>query len=145
MSENFFIEYISIVDPTLYEEDSYDFLQFYQFYYDWHVYDTLTHDYNLVYSLTENFINFHGKISFPEDLKLNDSYWSVYPLGVFKYKLLSDATCGHIADYDTRPGYLVEGMYWQNGFFYLVKDQNKVIQIKLFIDSDTKRNYAYPE
>lgn len=145
MPQNLLIEHISLVDPTLYEEDSYEFLQFFQLYKQWHVYDSLIDDYDKVYELTENFINFHGKIPFPEDLKLNDSYWSVYPLGVFRYKLLSTGACSHVAEYDTRPGYIVEGMYWQNGFFYLVKDDSKIIQIKLFIDSDTKKFHAYPD
>ena len=144
MPQNLLIEHISLVDATLYEEDSYDFLQFFQFYNEWHVYDSLINDYDLVYKLTENFINFHGKIPFPEDLKLQDSYWSVYPLGVFRFKLLASGECAHVAFYDTKPGYVVEGMYWQNGFFYLVKEDSKIIQIKLFIDSETKKFHGYP-
>lgn len=144
MPQNLLIEHIHLVDPTLYEEDSYDFLQFFQFHADWHIYDSLVDDYDLVYKLTENFINFHGKIPFPEDVKVEGSYWSVYPLGVFKYKMLDDGSCAHLAEYDTRPGYSVEGMYWTNGFFYLVKEQDKIIQIKLFVEKETKSQYAYP-
>jgi hypothetical protein len=47
-------------------------------------------------------------------------------------------------DYKNTPGYIVEGMYWDNGFFYLVRDQDKIIQSKMFIDLETKQRAAYP-
>jgi hypothetical protein len=145
MSSDFLIKNISSVDPTLYEEDSYEFLSFYQTYKDWIVYDSFVNDFEDIYLLTQNFINFHGKISFPEDLKIHDSYWSVYPLGVFKYKMLDNGLPYHITPKNNKPGYIVIGMFWFNGFFYVVKDEQKIVQIKLFIDSDTKNYYSYPD
>ena len=145
MAADFLIENISSIDPTLYEEDSFEFLAFYQFHKDWITYDSSIHDYQTVYTLTENFINFHGKIPFPENLNITDSYWSVYPLGVFKYKMLETGLPYHIVPKNNKIGYIVTGMFWTNGFFYVVKDNEKIIQIKLFIDSDTKKYYSYPD
>ena len=145
MSPNLLIENISSIDPTLYEQDSFEFLLFYQTHKNWIVYDSSIHDPQTVYSLTQNFVNFHGKIPFPEDLKINDSYWSAYPLGIFKYKMLETGLAYHLTPKNNKLGYLVAGMFWTNGFFYLVKDENQIVQIKLFIDPDTKKQYSYPD
>lgn len=145
MAADFLIENISSIDPTLYEEDSFDFLAFYQTYKDWTIYDSFVHDFLTVYTLTENFINFHGKIPFPENLNINDSYWSVYPLGVFKYKMLENGLPYHVVPKNNKLGYIVLGMFWTNGFFYVVKDEEKIVQIKLFIDLETRQQYCYPD
>lgn len=137
------IESTSLLTPTFYEEDSFEFLIFYQSYKDWIIYDSEQIGYDVVYSLATNFINFHGKIPFPEDV-IEDSYWSVVPLGLFRYKMLQDGSYDIVDPPTDNLGYIVEGMYWFNGFFYLVKDNEKIIQIKLFIDSDTQAFNGYP-
>jgi hypothetical protein len=137
------IESLQYLDSSFYEEDSYEFLIFYQFYKDWIVYDSEEIPYDTVYSLTTNFINFHGKIPFPETV-LDDLYWSAVPLGTFRYKMLEDQSCSIIAKNDDTPGFIVEGMYWFNGFYYIVRDQDNIVQIKLFIDSNTHYLYSYP-
>jgi len=50
-----------------------------------------------------------------------------------------------IDSYKDVPGYIVEGVYWVNGFVYLVKDDNSIIQIKLFVDHKTKNIQLYPD
>jgi len=145
MAADFLIENISSIDPTLYEEDSFEFLSFYQSHKDWIIYDSTVNDFATVYHLTENFINFHGKIPFPQDFNIDDSYWSVYPLGIFKYKMLNTGLPYHVVPKNDKLGYIVIGMFWTNGFFYVVKDEKKIIQIKLFIDSNTKKYYSYPD
>lgn len=145
MAADFLIENVSHIDPTLYEEESFEFLSFYQSHKDWIIYDSSVNDFQIVYKLTENFINFHGKIPFPENLNINDAYWSVYPLGVFKYKMLETGMPYHIVPKNNKLGYIVAGMFWTNGFFYIVKDEDKIIQVKLFIDPDTKKQYSYPD
>lgn len=137
------IESIQSLDSSFYEEDSYEFLIFYQSYKDWKIYDSREVSYEIVLSLANNFINFHGKIPFPEDV-LNDLYWSVVPLNAFRYKLLDNFQCGLIDPIDPKLGYIVEGVSWTNGFVYIVRDKKNIIQIKLFIDSQTHSNYGYP-
>lgn len=138
------IDILDSLDSSFYEEESNEFLIFYQLYKDWIIYDSFLCDPEIVLTLTENFINFHGKISFPENIPLKDGYWSTVPLGVFRYRMLSDGT-PHIVEFSSKDGYIVEGMYWTNGFFYRVTDNNKTIQLKLFIDSDTKFLHGYPD
>lgn len=137
------IESIQSLESSFYEEDSYQFLIFYQSYKNWKIYDSKEVSYEIVLSLANNFINFHGKIPFPEDV-LNDLYWTILPLNTFRYKLLKNFQCGLVDPIDPKPGYIVEGVSWTNGFVYLVKDQKNIIQIKLFIDSETHKNYLYP-
>jgi len=137
------IESLQSLDSSFFEEDSYEFLIFYQFYKDWLVYDSKELSYELVVSLANNFMNFHGKIPFPEDI-LNDSYWSAVPLNSFRFKLLDHLRCGLVDPTDPSPGYIVEGSSWTNGFVYSVRDDKTILQVKLFIDSDTYNNYGYP-
>ena len=144
MSYSYSVELIDSVRSSFSEEDSYSFLSFYQSYKKWLTYDSFNHNTDYVVSLVNNFINFHGKVDFPEHLKLKDSYWSVVPLGTFKYKMLADGTPFSIAEGSSFEGYLVSGMYWSNGFFYLVRNDKEIVQIKLFIDEDTKLYYNYP-
>jgi hypothetical protein len=88
-------------------------------------------------------MNFHGKIPFPEDI-LNDSYWSAVPLNSFRFKLLDNLKCGLVDPTDPDPGYIVEGSCWTNGFVYVVREDKTILQVKLFIDSNTHSNYGYP-
>lgn len=137
------IESLQSIDSSFFEEDSYEFLIFYQFYKEWLVYDSKELSHELVVSLANNFMNFHGKIPFPEDI-LNDSYWSAVPLNSFRFKLLNNLICGLADPSDINPGYIVEGSCWANGFVYIVRDDRAILQVKLFIDSDTHSNYGYP-
>jgi hypothetical protein len=140
---NISIESLQSLDSSFFEEDSYEFLIFYQSYKEWKVYDSNEISNQVVLSLANNFMNFHGKIPFPEDI-LNDLYWSAVPINAFRYKLLQNLECGLVDPTDSQPGYIVEGVYWTNGFVYVVRDKNNIIQIKLFIDSETYTNYGYP-
>lgn len=137
------VESVKNIESSFYEEDSYEFLIFYQSIKDWIIYDSIDLSYETVLSLTNNFINFHGKIPFPEDI-LQDFYWSAVPLGVFRYNMLEDGSCGIVTKDNSIPGLIVEGMYWFNGFYYLVRSTENILQIKLYIDSDTRQMYSYP-
>jgi hypothetical protein len=138
------VDSISKLDPTLYEEDSYGFLAVNQFS-NWYIYDSDEIGLDTTKALVNNFMAFHGKIYFPKNQKIVDSFWSAIPLGIFRYKMLHDGTCDLVNDYRKIPGYIVEGAYWTNGFFYLVRDQDSIIQIKLFLDKDTKEIQLYPD
>jgi hypothetical protein len=43
------------------------------------------------------------------------------------------------------PGYIVEGIYWSNGFVCVVRDDQKIVQLKLFISKQTKEIQLYPD
>jgi len=137
---------------VLYEDESYFFLQYYQSSKKWFTYDSKAMDISFVKALADRFVSLHGKIPFATEVtqhfakdQLSSGYWSVIPLGIFRYKM-SDNGFYILVDSIKNPlGYLVEGAYWDNGFFYIVKDTENIIQIKLFIDQETKDIYAYPD
>jgi len=139
------IERLAGLEPSLYEEDSYHFLQYYQSSKDWYAYDSDSLGINTVVALANTFCAFHGKISFPDTADIKDTYWSTVPLGVFKFKLLADMSCGLALPANKTPGYIVTGVYWENGFTYVVYDNDKIIQVKLYVDQYTKRTRDYPE
>lgn len=143
--KTFSVDSFSSLDPTLYEEDSYYFLDYYQKEKDWYVYDSHELGLNTVKHLADNFCAFHGKVPFPNQTAQNQTFWSSVPLGVFKYKLLSDMSCGLVLPANKVPGYIVSGVYWDNGFSYVVLDNSEIIQIKLYVDQYTKRTRQYPE
>lgn len=133
------------LEPTLYEEDSYHFLKYYQQEKEWYIYDSQQVGLNTVRHLANNFCAFHGKIPFPSEVLEEKTFWSSVPLGVFKYKLLPDMSCGLVLSANKDLGYIVSGVYWNNGFCYVVLDNSEIIQIKLFVDHYTKRTREYPE
>jgi hypothetical protein len=136
---------VSNFEATVYEEDSYTFLYYYQSAKDWVVYDSDTLGIYAVSHLIEQFGTFHGRIPFPEDFPLQDTFWSSVPLGVIRFKIYEDMTCGVVLSGNKKPGYIVEGCYWDNGFFYSVKDGENIIQLKLFLDPYTKEIQSYPD
>jgi hypothetical protein len=131
-------------EATIYEEDSYSFLYYYQTVKDWTVYDSHALGIPTVSYLTELFATFHGKVPFPDDFPIQDSFWSSVPLGVFRFKLHEDMSCGIVLPGSKTVGYIVEGCYWDNGFFYSVRDNSEIVQVKLFIDPYTKETHSYP-
>lgn len=136
----------------LYEDESYFFLQDYQKIKKWFIYDSNKIDISTVKALVDKFVSFHGKIPFSTEVsqhftkdQLVSRYWSTVPLGTFSYKMLSNGFYHLIDSVKDIPGYLVQGAYWDNGFVYMVKDKLEIIEIKLFIDHETKNIHAYPD
>jgi hypothetical protein len=139
------VESLLNLDITLYEEDSYHFLQYYQFAKDWHVYDSDILGLYTATFMTNNFFAFHGVVPFLEKTDITDTFWSSLPLGIFRFKLLQDQSCGLVMEQDKTPGYVVSGAYWDNGFAYAVFNKSDIIQVKLFIDDYTKKTRHYPD
>ena len=127
------------------EEESYHFLDFYQGYKKWIVYDSDNVGLEQATALIDFFSQFHGKIPFPNTVLEKEAYWSTTPLGIFKYRMLDDGSYTLVNHYKKIAGYLVQGSYWQNGFFYFVKDDKQIIQLKLFVDENTFYEKQYPD
>lgn len=146
--DNLSVENISSVPATYDEETSYGFLQYYQFANDWYVYDSDELGVFTVKFLADKFAAFHGKIPFIEEKFPSEfvkSFWSALPIAVFKFKFLEDQSFYLIQSVKKVEGYIVQGAYWQNGFFYVVTDKEEIIQVKLFINQETKEKNFYPD
>jgi hypothetical protein len=138
------IEKIQLLDSTIYEEESYTFLQYYQYAKDWYTYDSNELGISTLKSVANTFTSFHGAVDFPHN-DLAKDFWSSIPLGIFRYKMLSDGSPYLVDSIKHSNGYIVEGVYWNNGFVYLVRDKFELLQIKLFIDQKTKETQRYPD
>jgi hypothetical protein len=136
------------------EEKSYDFLPFFLLYKDWFVYSTRNNSSESVLQLSDLFSLTHGRIAHPEVSSLD--FWSVNPIGVFKFKILESGSFDRLyysIEKYNKPGYIVEGAYWSNGFYYHVVNEdidmdnyvNELIELNLFIDKNTLYSQGYPE
>ncbi len=132
------------IESTLYEEDSYGFLYEIIHWTDWQIYDSDIIGLNEVKELANKFMAFHGHTIFPQQNDFLKTFWTAVPIGVFRYKMLSNGLPYLIDSYKNLPGYIVEGVYWINGFVYIVRDNDNIIQIKLFITKETKEMQLYP-
>lgn len=136
------------------ELKSYDFLQIYSACKDWCVYSTKLLDVQYVLAVADLFCLTHGKIAHPDSTSLD--YWSVRPVNIFRYKLKSDGSYDNLyysnPSYN-EPGYIVEGAFWSNGFFYqLVEEKtnpenyiDNLIELNLFVDKNTTLIQGYAE
>lgn len=131
-------------EATFSSESSFYFLKFYQYYYDWSLYDSNVYGLEVVNNLINTFISLHGKINISSKEKSTLSIYSPQPLGLFRYKMDAENSWKDLGYLNKIKGFLVEGAYWNNGFFYRVLDNN-VIESKLFIDDRTLISYSYPQ
>jgi len=130
--------------PTLDEEESYGFMV--QSCIDnWFIYNSDKLGVENVKALANNFMALHGTTFFPNKNEFFDEFWTSVPLGIFRYKMLADGTFYLVDSYKKIDGYIVEGVYWVNGFVCLVRDNIGIIQIKLFINEKTKNVQLYPD
>ena len=138
------VDNISDKDSTFDSENSYYFLRDYILYKPWHVYSTRDYSFEIVSHLCRLFTAAHGQV-FLTNLNSNSStIWSSSPLGIFKYRMDANNFWQEIGYLNKIKGYLVEGAYWNNGFFYQVKDGKNLLEMKLFIDDQTSIRYNYP-
>lgn len=136
------------------EFKSFEFLQLYSGCKDWCCYSTKELDNQVVLALSDLFCLTHGRISHIDVDTLD--YWSVRPVNVFRYKLLEDGSCDALFYVNPRynkEGYIVEGAFWSNGFFYQVIREGAnpdnyidfLVELNLFIDKRTALMQGYPE
>lgn len=136
---------IKQTDATHDAESSFYFLKEYFFYADWNVYSSKHYSSDVVTYLTKSFCLAHGQINLLSIEENSNSIWSINPLGVFRYRMDQNNFWQEVGYLNKINGYLVEGAYWNNGFFYQVTDNKNLIEINLFIDETTRIRYKYPE
>ena len=134
------------------EEKSYFFLEYYLSSQNWCCYSTKSFSNDYVLAVTDLYTMSHARIDHPT--KKGFDFWSMTPINIFRYKLTASGFY-EILQYphpsDDVPGYIVEGAYWSNGFYYQVmssSDQSvdylqRVIELNCFIDASTHKRYGY--
>jgi hypothetical protein len=140
--------------PKWNEERSFDFLSYYICFKNWFCYGTKSLEKQYVLEIADLFSLTHARIDHP--LKQGFDFWSTVPINIFRYKMLSDGQWDHLkypCPEDNQPGYVVEGAYWTNGFYYQVLLEgyvnedylNNLVELNLFMDERSHQLYAYPE
>lgn len=141
---NSFYENISEELPSFDAESSFYFLKDYLCYKNWHLYSSTNYSFEIVEHLCKYFCSLHGQVFLTSNLDPTSTVWSSKPLGVFRYRMDKENFWQEIGYLNKITGYLVEGAYWANGFFYQVLDNKKIIELKLFVDENTSIRYNYP-
>jgi hypothetical protein len=143
------LDVIQNKESSLNEESSYHFLKDLQVYKNWYVYSSKEYPLEAVTALANKFCYSHGMITLKPFEDKDDEeikyFWSSVPLGLFRYKMLSDGSSASISYFDKNIGYIVEGVYWLNGFVYQVRNNDFVLEVNLFIDDQTKVRYNYTD
>jgi hypothetical protein len=126
-------------------ESSFYFLRDFTRYSDWNVYSSKNYPVEIINSLVDSFCMSHGQVNIASVSPNSNSVWSMEPLGIFRYEMDSNNFWKELSYTNNVLGYLVQGAYWNNGFFYQVKDKKNIVETNLFIDDSTRVRYNYPE
>lgn len=131
----------SIIESDYDEEDSHFFLQTMQARNDWFSYSSKEYPIDDVISAIETYIMLHATVDL--SAVLQGKFWTPKPVGGFRYKMTEDGSWASVVDYKPVPGFLVQGAYWSNGFYYLVSNGDFLLEANLFVDLFTKEQYNY--
>lgn len=142
------LEYIVKQEASFDEEDSYYFLKDYQLHTDWACYSSKDYPLDSIKQLANLFCYSHGMVPLVDKENTNkyvdQHFWSSIPLGLFRYKMLEDGSWASVSIFNKSKGFIVEGVYWLNGFVYQVRNGDFVLEVNLFVDQKTKSRYNYP-
>jgi hypothetical protein len=130
----------SILEPTLDEEDSHFFLNN-LLKKNFNEYSSRNISIEQVSSAIDSFILLHACVDLPD--KLNMKFWTPKPIGTFRYCMDASLNWHHVLQYNPFDGYLVQGAYWSNGFYYLVSYEDFLLEANLYVDDRTKEQYNY--
>jgi hypothetical protein len=130
------------MDPSMDEEDSHYFLQV-LLRKDWNSYSSKNISIDEVSSAIDSFVMLHAAVDLPDKLAMK--IWTPKPVGVFRYSMDSNLDWHHVLELNPFHGYLVQGAYWTNGFYYIVSHEDFLLEANLYVDDRTKEQYNYSE
>jgi hypothetical protein len=123
------------------EQDSYVFLAAMQKE-PWQLYSSKNYPLDVIVELIDNYIRLQASVDLSH--MGMPKFWSPDPVGSFRYVMDKDESFLPYFSYKPVEGFLVQGSYWSNGFYYLVSNQDFLLEANLFIDLQTKLDYNYP-
>jgi len=114
------LENLDKIESTLDEEDSYfiynNYVNTHQKYYNYKYPDI---SYDIVKSICNDFSLFYGRIQeSPED----KSHTSPFPLNVVRFMIDENLNCQKYYTPKRKPGLVVEGYFWTNGFVRRIRE-----------------------
>jgi hypothetical protein len=130
----------TILEPSMDEEDSHFFLQNIMKK-NWNSYSSRNISIEEVTSAIESFVLLHALVDLPD--KFGITFWTPKPIGVFRYVMDNHLSWHQILEFNPFDGYLVQGAYWSNGFYYIVSYEDFILEANLYVDDRTKEQYNY--
>lgn len=130
----------TVLESSMDEEDSHFFLQS-LINKNWNCYSSRDISIEQVTSAIESFVLLHALVDLPDKLDL--TFWTPKPVGVLKYVMDEQLGWHHILELNPFHGYLVQGAYWSNGFYYIVSYNDFLLEANLYVDDRTKEQYNY--
>jgi hypothetical protein len=140
-------EILHSVESTLDEQSSFGLVE--NFY---HVFPLFYHYSSNEYGLKETlnvattFSALHARVKVQVngfDQTINSSI----PLDILRYKMLEDGSYHSVSRSKSfyKPGYIVEGALWSNGFYHLTReeDSTQILDLHFYIDQYTKTMHRY--
>jgi len=140
-------EILHSVESTLDEQSSFDLVKnfsnvFPLFYH----YSSNECGFKETLDITTTFSALHARVKVQVngfDQTINSSI----PLDILRYKMLEDGSYHTVSRVKSfyRPGYIVEGALWSNGFYHLTReeDSTKILNLHFYIDQYTKTMHRY--
>jgi hypothetical protein len=138
-------ETISDIEATMSEDSSHYMHTTYEENFPFYIkYDNSKYTTDQILYLATQFSIFHSKIKLGGETP--QSVISRIPIEVFRYKVLEDGSWYPVktAPSKHKEGDIVEGAFWSNGMFYIVRKNKSIIEAALYIDQYTKDYYNYP-
>lgn len=143
MSDDFF-DVINSRISDFDAESSYHFLKNLFHHQNWHCYSSDNFGLSSLETLIRLFVRSHAHVNLVNTKQNSPNIFSLEPLGIFRYRMDSNNFWQEIGYLNKYIGYIVEGAYWSNGFFYKVIDEKKFVELKLCVDETTFIRYNYP-
>ena len=130
----------SVFESSLDEEDSHYFLSQIQ-QNNWFSYSSKSLPIEEVTAAIESYVLLHASVALPNNVVTK--LWTPKPLGIFRYVMDSFGDWHEISEFKPFDGYLVQGAYWSNGFYYIVSYKDFLLESNLFVDIQTREQYNY--
>ena len=137
---NFLLEKTTAIESTFDEEDSHFYLSSLMAK-QWHSYSSNDRPLDDVVQAIQTFVLLHACIFLPD--KELSRFWSPTPLSVFKFIMDNQLNWHPFSHFSPYNGYTVQGCDWSNGFYYIVSNEDFVIEANLHVDFQTKEQYNY--
>jgi len=141
-------ELLHAIDSTLIESESFklvkNFSSIFPLYYH---YSSNEYGLKKVLDLSTTFSLLHARVQISINKGFNQTINSSIPLDVLRYKMLSDGSCYNLSRIPSvyKPGYIVEGVLWTNGFYHLTRQEGSkdILDIHFYVDQYTRDLHNY--
>ncbi len=140
-------EILYSIESTLDEETSFNIVKNFTNYFPSFIhYSVEKNTFKTTLDLATTFSALHARVKVDVD-GFNQTIVCVIPLDILRYKMLSNGFPYTISTAKSlhKPGYIVEGALWSNGFYHLTREENsnQIMDLHFYVDPNTKTLNRY--